>query len=135
MFSKKHSKPQSRIDTLIGADTVIDGNVTFSGGMRIDGQVNGNVTAKAGEAATLVISEQGRVNGEIGVSHLVVNGAINGNVTASEYLELHSRARVTGDVSYQTLEIQIGAILEGRLVNTKNTGQDNVVELKTNTAK
>lgn len=135
MFSKKHSKPQSRIDTLIGADTVIDGNVTFSGGMRIDGQVSGNVTAKAGEAATLVISEQGRVNGEINVSHLVVNGAINGNVTASEYLELHSRARVTGDVNYQTLEIQIGAILEGRLVNTKNTGHDNVVELKSNTAK
>lgn len=135
MFRNKHSKPQNRIDTLIGADTVIEGNISFAGGMRIDGKVNGNVMGMPGAASTLVLSEQGSVNGEIVVSHLVVNGEINGNVTASEYLELHAKARVSGDVQYQILEIQIGAVLEGRLVNCKSAGHENVVELKTNTAK
>ena len=134
MFKKKHSKPQNRIDTLIGAGTVIEGNVSFTGGMRIDGQVNGNVTSMPGKAATLVLSEHGSVNGEVCVSHLVVNGTICGNVTASEYLELHAKAKVTGDLNYKTLEIQVGAILEGRLINTKDDDKENVVSLKVNTA-
>jgi cytoskeletal protein CcmA (bactofilin family) len=117
LFNRKHSKPQNRIDTLIGAGTVIDGNVSFSGGMRIDGQVNGNVIAVAGKPSTLVLSEQGSVNGEISATHLVANGAICGGVTASEYLELHAKARVSGDVHYKMLEIQVGAVLDGRLIH------------------
>ncbi len=131
MFNKKHSKPQNRIDTLIGAGTVIDGDISFSGGMRIDGEVNGNVTAIPGKPSTLVLSEQGSVNGEVNVTHLVVNGEILGAVTASEYLELHAKARVTGDVNYKILEIQVGAILEGRLININAAGQDKVVAFKT----
>ena len=131
MFNKKHSKPQNRIDTLIGAGTVIDGDISFSGGMRIDGEVNGNVTAIPGKPSTLVLSEQGSVNGEVNVTHLVVNGEILGAVTASEYLELHAKARVTGDVNYKILEIQVGAILEGRLTNINAADQDKVVAFKT----
>ncbi len=134
MFSRKHSKPQNRIDTLIGAGTVIEGNVSFSGGMRIDGEVNGNVTAIAGKPGTLVLSEQGRISGEISVLHLVVNGDICGPVTASEYLELHAKARVTGDVTYKILEIQVGAILEGRLINMSAADRDKVVAFKTSNA-
>ncbi len=134
LFKKKHSKPQNRIDTLIGADTVIDGNVNFAGGMRIDGQVNGNVISVPGKAATLVLSEQGCVNGEVNVTHLVVNGTIRGAVTASEYLELHAKAKVTGDLNYKMLEIQVGAILEGRLINIKSDDKENVVTLKANAA-
>ncbi len=134
MFNKKHSKPPSRIDTLIGAGVVIQGNISFSGGMRIDGEVNGNVIAIPGKPSTLVLSEQGCVNGEIGVTHLVVNGAICGTVTASEYLELHAKAKVEGDVNYKILEIQVGAILEGRLINMNAADQDNVVALKTSNA-
>ena len=63
MFGKKHSKPQSRIDSLIGAGTTIDGNLNFSGGMRIDGQVNGSVVATPGKPSTLVLSEHAQVNG------------------------------------------------------------------------
>ncbi|MDD4930455.1 MAG: polymer-forming cytoskeletal protein [Gallionella sp.] len=130
MFNKKHSKPQNRIDTLIGAGTIIEGNITFTGGMRIDGQVNGNVVAVQGKPATLVLSEQGSVHGDINVTHLVVNGVICGSVAASEYLELHAKARVTGDVHYKTLEIQVGAILEGRLVHSEAAEQANVVAFK-----
>lgn len=134
MFNKKHSKPQNRIDTLIGAGTVIDGNINFSGGMRIDGQVNGDVTAIPGKPSTLVLSEQGSVNGDVNVTHLVVNGLIRGSVTASEYLELHAKARVTGDVHYKMLEIQVGAILEGRLIHSDAAEQENVLAFKTSNA-
>jgi cytoskeletal protein CcmA (bactofilin family) len=131
LFNKKHSKPQNRIDTLIGVDTVIDGNVNFTGGMRVDGQVNGNITGTSGKPTTLVLSEHGGVNGDVDVTHLVVNGVICGAVTAGEYLELHAKARVTGDVNYKSLEIQVGAILEGRLIHINVADQENVVAFKT----
>ena len=134
MFSSKHSKPQNRIDSLIGAGTVISGDLNFSGGMRIDGQVNGNVVATPGKPSTLVLSEMAQINGEVKVTHLVVNGAINGAVTASEYLELQSKARVTGDVSYHTIEIQLGAVVDGRLLHAVSAEQDKVVTLKTGKA-
>ncbi|BBJ00311.1 hypothetical protein FGKAn22_20030 [Ferrigenium kumadai] len=130
MFSKKHSKPQNRIDSLIGAGTSIAGNLNFSGGMRIDGEVNGNVIAAPGKPSTLVLSEHARVNGEVSVTHLVVNGTISGPVTASEYLELQGKAKVSGDVHYKTLEIQLGAIVEGRLIHSNAAVQDKVVAFK-----
>lgn len=130
MFGKKHSKPQSRIDSLIGVGTTIEGDLNFSGGMRIDGQVNGNVIAAQGKPSTLVLSEHARVNGEVNVTHLVINGTINGPVSASEYLELQSKAKVSGDVHYTTLEIQLGAIVEGRLIHSNVAVQDKVVAFK-----
>jgi cytoskeletal protein CcmA (bactofilin family) len=130
MFSKKHSKPQTQIDSLIGAGTTIEGDLNFSGGMRIDGQVNGNVVAAQGKPSTLVLSEHARVNGEVNVTHLVINGAISGPVFASEYMELQSKAKVNGDVHYTTLEIQLGAIVEGRLIHINTAAQDKVVAFK-----
>ena len=126
---KKHSTPQKRIDSLIGAGTVVNGNVTFTGGLRIDGQVYGNVVAANGEPSTLVISEQARVNGEIQVSHMVINGTVNGPVVANDYLELQPKARVIGDVTYKTLEMHVGAVIRGRL-NHAEPGTASVVELK-----
>jgi cytoskeletal protein CcmA (bactofilin family) len=126
---KKHSTPQKRIDSLIGAGTVVSGDVTFTGGLRIDGQVHGNVVAANGEPSTLVISEQARVDGEIRVSHIVINGKVDGPVIADDYLELQPKARVVGDVSYKTLEMHVGAVLRGRL-NHAEPGTASVVELK-----
>jgi cytoskeletal protein CcmA (bactofilin family) len=117
MFSSGHSKPQNRIDSLIGVGTRIEGNVRFAGGLRIDGEVIGSVMADPGKPSTLVLSEHARVNGEVTVTHLVVNGEISGPVNVGEYLELQSKAKVTGDVHYKTLEIQLGAIVEGRLIH------------------
>jgi cytoskeletal protein CcmA (bactofilin family) len=133
MFNNKHSKPLSRIDTLIGEGTSIDGDVSFSGGMRIDGQVVGNVIAVQDKPATLVLSERARITGEVRVTHLVVNGTISGPVTASEYLELQGKAKVAGDVHYKTLEIHLGAIVEGRLIHSDiAVAQEKVVALKVN---
>jgi cytoskeletal protein CcmA (bactofilin family) len=125
----KNSPPQKRIDSLIGAGTVVDGNIAFSGGLRIDGQVRGNVTAANGDPCTLVVSEHARVDGEIRVSHVVINGTINGPVTADDYLELQANARIMGDVSYRQVEMRVGAVVQGRL-NHAEQGGAAVVELK-----
>ena len=126
---KKHSTPQKRIDSLIGAGTVVDGNVTFAGGLRVDGKVHGDVIAASGEPSTLVISEHAVVEGEIRVSHIVINGKVDGPVFADGYLELQPKARVVGDVSYKTLEMHVGAVLRGRLDHA-DPGSASVVELK-----
>ena len=126
---KKHPTPQKRIDSLIGAGTVVVGDVTFTGGLRIDGQVRGNVVAANGEPSTLVISEQAKIDGEMRVSHVVVNGTVNGPLIANDYLELQPKARVVGDVTYKTLEMHVGAVIRGRL-NHAEPGTASVVELK-----
>jgi cytoskeletal protein CcmA (bactofilin family) len=117
MFGKKKSKPQGRIDSLIGTGTSLVGDVSFTGGLRVDGEIKGNVCGVDGQPATLVISEHARVEGEISVSHLFINGTVIGSVHSSDFLELQTRARVTGDVEYSTIEIHLGAIAQGRLVH------------------
>lgn len=128
MFSKKNSKPQGRIDSLIGAGTKLVGDVTFSGGLRVDGEIHGNVRSVDGQPATLVLSEHARIEGEISVSHLVINGTVVGPVHSSDFLELQPRAKVTGDVEYATIEMHLGAIVQGRLVHQGVAGK--AVELK-----
>ena len=126
---RKRGKPQKSIDSLIGADTVVSGNVTFTGGLRIDGIVEGSVVAANSEPGTLVIGENARIDGEIRVSHVVVNGTVNGPLYANDYLELQPKARVTGDVTYKTLEMHVGAVVKGRLVHAE-PGTASVVEFK-----
>jgi cytoskeletal protein CcmA (bactofilin family) len=135
MFDRrKHAPPQKRIDCLIGAGTTVDGDVLFSGGLRVDGVVRGNVSTANGEAGTLVVSEQARIDGEIKVSHVVVNGTVNGPITANDFLELQAKARVLGDIEYRTLEMQLGAVVQGRLKHGGEPGTASVVELKRATA-
>ena len=126
---KKHAPPQKRLDSLIGAGTIVHGDIEFTGGLRIDGHVHGNVSTANGESGTLVVSEHARVDGEVTVSHIVVNGTVNGPVTANDYVELQSKARVIGDVQYKTLEMHLGAVIQGRL-NHVEPGLAAVVELK-----
>lgn len=111
------SKPQNRIDSLIGATTRIEGNLFFSGGLRVDGTVRGNVTALPDQPGTLVLSENGRVDGEIQAAHVVINGTVNGPVHAAESLELQAGCQVKGDVHYKSIEVVKGAMVEGRLVH------------------
>ena len=126
---RKRSTPQKRIDSLIGAGTVVSGDVTFTGGLRIDGRVQGNVVAANGEPSTLVISEQAKIDGEIRVSHMVINGTVNGPLAANDYLELQPKARIVGDVTYKTLEMHVGAVVQGRLIHAE-PGTASVVEIK-----
>lgn len=129
MFSRNKNKPQSRIDTLIGVESSIEGNVTFNGGLRVDGKIKGDVTEAEASACTLVLSEHGSIDGAIKVAHAVLNGNVNGPVRASHYLELQSKSRIVGDVHYQTLEMHTGAVIEGKLVylgdDKESPAQDN----------
>lgn len=116
MFNRNSHKPQNRIDTLIGAETVVEGDINFSGGLRVDGRVRGNVNEVPGKSGTLVLSEHGSIEGAINVSHAVINGSVHGPVCARSYIELQAKARVTGDVCYKTLEIHMGGVVEGKLI-------------------
>ncbi|MGE5386451.1 MAG: bactofilin family protein [Betaproteobacteria bacterium] len=119
MFGKRSdNKPQGHIDSLIGAGTRIEGNIRFSGGLRIDGEVKGNVEAAEGATSSiLVLSEKAVIEGQVSVAHFVANGTVMGAVTVSDTLELQSNARIAGDVDYSLIEMHQGAVIEGRLVH------------------
>ena len=130
MFGTKANKPQNRIDCLIGAGTRVEGNLIFSGGLRLDGNVRGSIVAEEGKPGTLVVSESARIEGELRAPHVVINGAVCGPVNSTEYVELQAKANVTGDVYYNTLEMQVGAVVQGRLVHDESAKSDKVVPLK-----
>lgn len=130
MFGAKTTKPQNRIDSLIGVGTIVEGNVSFSGGLRVDGRVRGNVMTADDQPSTLVLSEKAQIDGEIRVSHAVINGTVIGTVHGAEYVELQPKSNVTGDVHYRTLEIQLGAVVQGRLVHQDGDNSQKIVPLK-----
>ncbi|WP_148715113.1 bactofilin family protein [Chitinolyticbacter meiyuanensis] len=112
----KNKKGSQRIDSLIGNGTTVTGDVQFVGGLRVDGNVVGNVIAADEKNGTLVVSEKAQVRGKVSCSHLILNGEINGPITVSQYVELQPKARVAGDLTYKTLEMHPGAVIEGRLI-------------------
>lgn len=114
MFGRK---TKSTIDSLIGVSTRIEGNLHFKGGLRIDGHVKGNVIATDDASSMLVVSEHAKVEGEVRVAYLVVNGEIVGPVHSSELLELQPKARIIGDVHYKALEMHGGAVVSGKLTH------------------
>ncbi len=118
---------KSTIDSLIGAATRIEGDIHFRGGLRIDGQVLGNVIGEPGQVNMLIISEQARVEGEVHGAHLIVNGEIVGPVFSAELLELQPKARIIGDVCYKRLEMHGGALVSGKLTHDQEA--DPVLQL------
>jgi len=131
MFGTKGpAKPQSRIDSLIGAGTTLEGNISFTGGLRVDGRIHGNVASSGEQPGMLVISEQAEVVGEIRVNHVIVNGSVNGPIHAGETLDLQPKAHVSGNVHYRRLEIHAGAVVQGMLVCDAETQSEKVVQLK-----
>lgn len=128
----KRAKGSAKIDSLIGQNTEVRGDVVFSGGLHIDGTVKGNVLAQEeGAASVLTLSERGRIEGEVRVPSVVLNGTVVGDVHASEHIELATEARVTGNVYYALIEMAMGAEVNGSLVHRAAAGQrDQIVELK-----
>jgi cytoskeletal protein CcmA (bactofilin family) len=115
MFKSK-SKPQ-RIDTLIGAGTRIIGDVHFSGGFHVDGHVKGNVDALPDSGATLSVSDAGTVEGSVSVPNVILNGTVTGDILAHDRVELGATARVTGNVYYGLIEMEMGAEINGKLIH------------------
>ncbi len=112
MFGRKKQPP---IRTLIGEGTVIHGEVMFTDGLRIDGEVVGDVTALGDGPSLLVISEKARVTGKVSAGHLIVNGKVDGPIRSTELLELQPKAQIAGDVRYEMLEMHQGATIDGEL--------------------
>jgi len=117
MFGRKKGFNAARIDTLIGQGTVINGDLVFSGGLHVDGKINGNVAAEEGSTALLILSEFGRIEGEVTVPNMVLNGEIVGDVFGSTRVELAPKSRINGSVYYNLIEMAIGAEVNGGLVH------------------
>jgi cytoskeletal protein CcmA (bactofilin family) len=116
MFNRSKPKPH-RIDTLIGAGTRIIGDVQFAGGFHVDGHVKGNVDAPADSGATLSVSDSGVVEGSVAVPNVILNGTVKGDILAHERVELGATARVTGNVYYALIEMEMGAEITGKLIH------------------
>ena len=128
----KSSKMDKGI-TLVAANTEIAGDVHFQDQLYINGHVKGNVFADADGEATVVVSEEGTVSGEIRVPNVIINGKVEGNIYAITHMELAPKAKVKGNVYYKLIEMQLGAMVDGQLVHDEKLGtrSKNVHPLRT----
>jgi cytoskeletal protein CcmA (bactofilin family) len=112
------ARPASSVESLIGQRTVIRGDIEFSGGLHVDGQVHGTLVAEPSGDGTLMLSDKGVIEGQVRAPHVVINGRITGDIYASERIELAANARVHGNIHYKVLEMAAGAQVTGQLVRT-----------------
>ena len=120
MWGSNRKRKSTRIDTLIGQHTEVMGDIKFSGGLHIDGTIKGNVIAESDSRSMLSLSEQGTIEGEVNVPFVILNGVVIGDVHGGEHVDLAAKARVTGNVYYNLIEMAIGAEVNGKLVHTQN---------------
>ena len=120
MWGNNRKRRTTRIDTLIGQQTEVSGDIRFSGGLHIDGTIKGNVIAEPDSRSMLSLSEQGTIEGEVSVPFVVLNGVVIGDVHGGEHVELAAKARVTGNVYYNLIEMAIGAEVNGKLVHMQD---------------
>jgi cytoskeletal protein CcmA (bactofilin family) len=118
------SKKQPPIKSLIAQGTRIEGNVLFHDGLRVDGDVVGDIRASDEQPSILVISESATVTGQIHADHVIINGRVKGPVYAFELLELQPKACIEGDVSYKALEMHQGATIAGQLKPSAVSAED-----------
>ena len=116
MLGKKKSR-RAAVKSFVGSGTRVHGGIEFTGGVHVDGYVNGNVEGIKDDEAVLSISETGCVEGSIVVPYLLLNGIVRGDVRATERMELGPCARVIGNVHYKLIEMVIGAEVNGKLIH------------------
>ena len=108
----------AKVETLVGEGTCVDGDVTFSGGLHVDGTVRGNIVAVNGDSmALLVVGEHGKIEGEVHVPQVVISGSVVGDVRAAESVELAPNSQVTGNIYYTRIEMAMGASVNGQLIH------------------
>ncbi len=134
MFSKNKART-ANIDTVIGRNTTLEGDVHFAGGLHVEGVIQGDLIANNKEKSILILTQKGRIEGDIRGTVVVLDGEVLGNVTASVSLELAHHARVKGNVSYKTLEMEGGAVVNGVLSQLQSTDQTITVDLQPNLEK
>jgi cytoskeletal protein CcmA (bactofilin family) len=121
MWGNRKKMSSAQVDTLVGRHTTIEGNLRFSGGLHVEGTIRGNLYADDGERPSiLILNEGGRVEGEVNVPRVVINGTVEGDVHASERVELAPKARISGSVYYNLIEMAMGAEVNGNLIRRSN---------------
>jgi cytoskeletal protein CcmA (bactofilin family) len=115
--SKKARSSSAKVDTIIGQQTRIEGDIHFTGGLHVDGTIKGNLIAEAGSSSVLTVSEHGRIEGDVHVPTVILNGTVSGHVHSDDRIELAARAEVNGDVYYNLIEMAMGAAVNGSLVH------------------
>ncbi|KIG03671.1 bactofilin family protein [Caballeronia concitans] len=118
MFSSKKdpkSVKSAKLSTLVAQNVHVSGDIEFSEGLRMDGQVTGNVTGRPGDESLLVVSDQGAIHGNVSAYDVIINGRVVGDVTVAHFVELQSNAHVHGNIFYQKLRMDVGATVEGKL--------------------
>ena len=118
LLKKFRNKKTTRIDSLIGQNTEIQGEIKFSGGVHIDGKIQGKVVGENDGSSLLSQSEYGEIEGEVRSPYVVINGIVNGDVHGSRHVELLSNAKIKGNVYYNLVELAVGAEVNGKLVHT-----------------
>jgi cytoskeletal protein CcmA (bactofilin family) len=116
MFGKKQSM-HTVVETLVGSNSKLNGDLHFRGGCHIDGTVKGNVTADSDTDSALSIGVSGEIDGRVTVPCVILNGIVKGDVFASQRVKLSSTARVIGNVYYNLIQMAEGAEINGRLVH------------------
>lgn len=116
MMGKQKKRKPTKVDSLIGQNSRIMGDISFGGGLHLDGTIKGNVASDGDERATLTVSDRGTIEGEVRVPYIILNGLVKGDVYANEHVELASSARVEGNVYYALIEMAMGAEVNGKLV-------------------
>ena len=117
MGGKNKQMKSAKVHTLIGDDTEIRGDISFDGGLFVDGTIIGNVEAKPGSASIMNLSDKGSIEGTVRVPHIILDGTVIGDVYAAGRIELKAKARVTGNVYYNLIEMAIGAEINGQMVH------------------
>jgi len=130
MWGRARKRKTTRIDTLIGQYTRVSGDISFNGGLHVDGTIRGNVTAEDDGRSMLSLSERGTIEGEVHVPYVILNGVVLGDVHSSEHIELSSQARVTGNVYYALIEMAVGAEVNGKLVHNPGTEESSEITLE-----
>ncbi len=121
MWGNRKKMSSAQVDTLVGRHTVVEGNMRFSGGLHVEGTIRGNLYADDGERPSiLILNEGGRIEGEVNVPRVVINGTVEGDVHASERVELAPKARISGSVYYNLIEMAMGAEVNGNLIRRSN---------------
>lgn len=123
----------TRLSSLVATNVEIRGDIVFSGGLRVDGHIEGNVLGNGGDHALLVLSEKGTIRGNVRVYDAVINGTIEGDLEIGHFVELQAGSRVTGSITYRQLQMDCGATVEGkleRLTEAGNSTDDKVVDLE-----
>jgi cytoskeletal protein CcmA (bactofilin family) len=128
MLGRKN-RVQAAVNSLVGAETRVEGDIEFSGGLHVDGYVRGNVKAPEDDRSTLSISERGCVEGSVSVPHVLLNGTVNGDVRATARIELGPKAKVIGNVQYKLIEMAIGAEVNGKLLHESERAAEADLEM------